>query len=136
MLRSDRDALKTGIPLIDKQHEEYADLVDSFFEMAEKGDVTRKTLSEAVDKVVKYAMEHFDAEEYLMRSIDYPHYETHLAKHNVFRERTDSCVVDVEKAVDIDTCAITVSKWLIGWFCEQVQTDDLKLANYIRSTAE
>ena len=100
--------------------------------MAEKGHVTRKALSEEVDKVVKYAMEHFDAEEHLMRSINYPYYEEHLAKHNVFRERTDSCVVDVENAVDIDTYAITVSKWLIGGFCEQVQTDDLKLAKFIQ----
>ena len=131
-MKSDRDALKTGIPLIDKQHDDYADLVDSFFDLASKGDVTRDQLSDAVDKVIKYAIEHFDAEEQLMMSIDYPHYEQHRNKHDVFRDRTDCCAADVQSTDDVDACAVTLSKWLIIWFCDQVQNDDLKLADYIR----
>ena len=131
-MKFNRDALKTGIPLIDKQHDDYADLVDSFFYLASKGDVTRDQLSDAVDKVIKYAIEHFDAEEHLMMSIDYPHYEEHRIKHDVFRDRSDCCSADVRETDDVDACAVTLSKWLITWFCDQVQIDDLKLANYIR----
>jgi len=133
MIISERDSLKTGIPLIDKQHEEYADLVDRFFEMASKGNVEREELSWAVDQVVKYAVEHFDAEEQLMRSVDYPYYDEHRAKHNIFRAETDDYALFVTESVDIDVCAITASKWLINWFCDQVQCDDLKLARFLRS---
>jgi hemerythrin len=133
MLRSERDALKTGIPIIDKQHDEYADLVDSFFKMAEQGNVSRAALALEMNKVLKYAIEHFDTEEQFMRSLNYPHYEEHYTKHNIFRDRTDSCCVEIESACDIDVCAITMSKWLINWFCDQVQTDDMKLAEFVKS---
>ena len=131
-MKSDRDALKTGIPLIDKQHDDYADLVDRFFEMASSEGVTRMQLSDAVDDVIKYAIEHFDAEEHLMMSLDYPHYEEHRNKHDVFRIRTDCCPADVQSTDDVSACAVTIGKWLITWFCDQVQNDDLKLAGYIR----
>ena len=126
-------AIRTGIPLIDNQHDAYVKLVDEFFEMADQGNVDRDELVKAVDGVIKYAVEHFDAEEHLMRSIEYPYYEEHLNKHNFFRSQTDSYVKEVRETSDINTCTVRLSKWLVGWLCEQVQDDDLKLANYMRN---
>ncbi len=123
----------TGIPLIDKQHKEYADLVDRFFELAMGGHVTRQDLSRETDAVFKYAMEHFDTEEYIMRIQHYPAYAEHRAKHNVFRKRTDTLTLDSEGDIDLDGYTITLSKWLIEWFCDQVQTDDKKLAVFLNN---
>jgi len=127
-MRTDRQALITGIPLIDRQHEEYADLVDRVFELASQGNVSREALSRESSEAIRYAVEHFDAEEHLMRAHEYPAYEEHLAKHNVFRDRIDILSLDIEGDVDLDAYTLTLSKWLIGWFCDQVQTDDRKLA--------
>jgi hemerythrin len=86
-------------------------------------------------EVVKYAMEHFDAEEALMRSRKYPAYEEHLAKHNVFRDWTDTLATELEGETDLDEYTIRLSKWLIEWFCDQVLTDDRKLAAFLKKTA-
>lgn len=130
----DRALLVTGIPLIDRQHAEYADLVDKLFEMANRGGVNRQALSAEVDAVIRYAVEHFDAEEYLMRSANYPALAEHSQKHNVFRVKTDRLVAEWEDGLDADEFTIRLSRWLIEWFCDQVQNDDRKLAVFLNKT--
>lgn len=128
-----RELLSTGIPLIDRQHEAYADLVDRLFDLARSGGVTRQALFEARRAVIRYAMEHFDAEEQLMRAEKYPAYEAHRAKHNVFREWTDTLTADLEGDVDLEAYTRDLSQWLVTWFCSQVQADDRALAAFLRS---
>ena len=128
----DRKRLITGIPLIDRQHEAYADLVDRLFDLARGGNVTKQSLFRERCAVIQYAMEHFDAEEQLMRSENYPAYEAHRTKHDIFREWTDTLASDLEDDVDLDEYTKNLSKWLVSWFCDQVQTDDSKLAAFLR----
>ena len=129
----DRQRLRTGIPLIDNQHEAYADLVDTFFAMAMRGNVPKSTLSHEIGKILNYALEHFDAEEHIMLQQKYPAYAEHRAKHTIFRDRSDTLIADSERAYDLDAYTMTLSKWLIEWFCDQVQNDDRKLAAFLSS---
>jgi hemerythrin len=131
-MKIDRQLLITGIPLIDKQHEEYANLVDRLFELIARKKVTREALSREIDAVIKYAVEHFDAEEFIMRWRKYPAYTEHLAKHNIFRDKTNSLSLNMEENVRLDEYAITLNKWLIQWFYDQVQIDDRKLAGFLK----
>jgi hemerythrin len=131
-MKIDRQLLMTGIPLIDKQHEEYANLVDQLFGLITRKKVTREALSKEIDAVIKYAVEHFDAEEFLMRSQKYPAYAEHLAKHNIFRDKMDSLPLDMQEDISLDEYAITLNKWLIQWFYDQVQIDDRKLAVFLK----
>ncbi len=131
-MKIDRRLLMTGIPLIDRQHEAYADLVDRLFDLARRGNVERQMLFLERSAVIQYAMEHLDAEEQLMRSEKYPAYEEHRAKHDFFRDWTDTLSSDLEGDVDLDEYAKSLSKWLIAWFCSQVQTDDIKLALFLK----
>ncbi len=132
-IKTDKRFPVMGIPLLDKQHTEYADLVDRLFKLAERGSVSRETLSRETNAVIKYAGEHFDTEEYLMRSQKYPAYAEHLSKHNTFRDWTDTLILDLEGDIDLDGYTITLSKWLIEWFYDQVQTDDQKLAVFLKN---
>lgn len=132
MIKFDHELLVTGIPLIDRQHQEYASLVDQLFVMARCGNVSRTALSAKVDAVLKYAVEHFDAEEHLMHSVNYPAYTEHRAKHNIFRAKTDTLLVEINDDLDTDTFTIRLSRWLIEWFCVHVQAEDLKLATFLK----
>lgn len=134
-MKIDRHRLMTGIPLIDRQHEAYADLVDRLFDLARQGHVEPQALFRERRAVIQYAMEHFDAEEQLMRAENYPAYEAHRAKHDIFREWTDTLASDLEGDVDLDDYARSLSKWLIDWFCDQVQTDDRRLADFLKMKA-
>ena len=135
-MKFDRESLKTGVPLIDRQHEAYFKLVDRFFELTERGDIERATLEIEVNKIVEYAVEHFDAEEYLMRSISYPAYEAHLAKHNVFRDNLDFFTSELKGEVQMGAFIGKLSKWLIEWFTSQIRIDDRQLAAFINQTTK
>lgn len=128
----DREKLKTGIPLIDRQHKEYADLVDRVFQQVELQDESKAKPCEAVMAVLKYAIEHFDAEEALMESENYPALEPHRTKHNHFRNKADSMIPELQKATDLNEFMLDMSKWLVSWFIDQVQDDDVKLAEYLK----
>ncbi len=122
----------TGIPLIDRQHTEYADLVNRCFTLASDGDVPREALFKEISAVMEYAVGHFDAEEFLMRSSSYPEYEAHRSKHNKFRDKVDILLAEFEEGSNPDAYLIKLSKLLIEWFCEQVETDDRKLARFLK----
>jgi hemerythrin len=128
----DKKDLITGIPLIDQQHEKYAELVNRVFNEATHEGMSRETLEREVDNVVSYAVEHFDAEEYLMRSSKYPHYEEHRMKHNEFREQTSTLVEDMGEDLVVDMYIAHLSRWLVEWFCTQVENDDRKLAAFLQ----
>jgi hemerythrin-like metal-binding protein len=135
-MRINRLLLRTGIPLIDKQHTEYADLVDQCFKLASHGNVSTPALRKQVSAVTKYAMEHLDAEEFLMRSRKYPAYAEHSSKHGIFRDEMDPLISEIEEDMNLDEYTIRLSRWLIEWFCDHVQTDDLKLAVFLKGATD
>ena len=123
----------TGIPLIDKQHKQFLALVNKLVDSSHKGDMTKAEFCDCVNQVVTYAFEHFDAEEFLMRSANYPLYEEHLAKHDVFRDQMDELLEEIDsKEIDINHYVKVLCKWLVDWFKMQVLYDDMKLARFIK----
>ena len=120
----DRQRFYTGIPLIDNQHDAYLDLVDTLFSLCGKPNVDKVTIDDSVAKVFAYAIEHFDAEEALMRSVRYPGLEAHRAKHDEFRKEVDKLSESGYSEMGLDRQLIYLTKWLLEWFCDQTQTAD------------
>lgn len=71
-----------------------------------------------MDKLISYSIEHFEEEENLMRSFDYPLYEEHVAKHNFFRHQLDTMLEELDQPVGIDyqDYQQRLGKWLVHWF--------------------
>jgi hemerythrin len=123
----------TGVPAIDNQHRHYFELLEKFVAGSREGNISREEFNEDVNEVIAYALEHFDSEEFLMRSIDYPLYEEHLAKHNIFRDKMDGFMEDIDAGgIKIDDFMEKISKWLVEWVKIQMLDDDAKLAKYIK----
>ena len=136
MMTIDRTLFRTGVPLIDVQHEAYLDLVEQLFALCQRGDVPRATLESELGKVLSYAVEHFDTEEHLMLSLEYPYYAEHLAKHNVFRSHADEFVGELRSGLSTDALTIRLTTWLVEWIVEQIRVDDLKLATYLKTSTQ
>jgi hemerythrin len=132
-MKIDHELFRTGVPMIDRQHEAYLELVERVFQLCAETRVDRARLAEEVNGALRYAVEHFDTEEGLMRSVQYPLYHQHVAKHNGFRAKVDLYAADVEDA-RVSTADLTVrlAKWLVDWFTAQVQDDDLRLATFLK----
>ena len=131
----DTESLRTGIPLIDRQHEEYFRLLEQLLSRSEEGGAETGELSENTDALVAYAIEHFDSEEHLMRSAQYPYFEQHFAKHNVFREEVDGWAMLLASGKPAEDFLVRLTRWALEWFCDQVMTDDRKLAGFLKKRA-
>ena len=129
----DRSLFETGIPVIDRQHDEYVDMVERLVLLCEKGGMDPEDIRSEVKKIVRYALEHFDDEEFLMRSVNYPAYDQHLKKHNEFRSRLDEFLKILKSGQIEDDYTMLLTRWLLGWLEQQVQTDDAKLAAFLKT---
>jgi hemerythrin len=131
-MKIDHQLFRTGIPVIDRQHEAYLELVERVFKLCTAAQVERRVLATELDNTLAYAIEHFDTEEHLMRSARYPLYQEHLAKHDVFRAQVDTFAADLNAGAATADFVLRLTKWLVDWFCDQVQTDDMRLAAFLK----
>ena len=127
----DRDAIRTGIPLIDSQHEHYIDLVDDLFALCEKTNIGQEVFDEKLGEVFTFAVEHFDAEEALMLSMQYPDYENHREQHEGFKNQIDRLSALRKDENSPDDLIIQLAKWLVEWFISQTLVHDKKMAAFL-----
>lgn len=131
-MKIDRELFRTGIPLIDNQHEKYLDLLDGLYELCRDAQVERERVDASLEELLNFAVEHFDAEEFLMLGTRYPHYDVHRAKHDEFRNEIDRLSSLGGETMTASHLLVQLTEWLLEWFCEQTQTHDRRLANYLR----
>jgi hemerythrin len=94
--------------------------------------VEQASVEDGLTRVLAYAIEHFDAEEALMLSTQYPGYEIHRMKHNEFRDEADRLHDICKKDIDPEDLVIRLTKWLVEWFYEQILTHDKALAAFLK----
>ena len=129
-------SIKIDIPVIDHQHEALVELVHRVTALTQIGDVELNTLKKELNNVLNYAIDHFDSEEYFMRSINYPYYEEHVLKHDGFRTRMDDFFSRLNKKdTTVDALITRLSTWLEDWLDNHLQTEDKKLADFIKETS-
>ena len=132
----DIEKLRTGIPLIDSQHEHYIDLVDDLFGLCETVNVDQKIFDAKLGEVFAFAVEHFDAEEALMLSVKYPDYENHREQHEGFKNQVDRLSALSKNEHSLDDQIIQLAKWLVEWFINQTLVHDRKLARFLNDQAQ
>ncbi len=134
-MKIDQHRIRTDISLIDNHHESYLDLVDSLFELCNVPHPNKKKVDQAIRELNAYAIEHFDAEEALMRSVNYPGLDAHTAKHDEFRDKLDLVCQSSCETINQEHLLVQLTKWMLEWFCEQVQTYDRALASHLKKQA-
>ena len=131
----DLDLLETGIPLIDRQHAAYEELTGRALLLCAESRVPLETLAQEVDQVRTYALDHFDCEEQLMRNAGYPQLKAHAAQHAIFRDQCETLAAELTTPPLASDFPTRLSRLLVDWFCRHVQTEDMKLAAFIREHA-
>jgi hemerythrin len=134
-MKIDRQLFRTGIPIIDNQHEAYLDLLDDLFAAGQEALVNRTKVENAIKKAFAYGIEHFDAEEMLMESLNYPGLQAHRRKHSEYREEVERIAFSSQFMSD-DDLLNKVNTWMLQWFCEQTQVYDQALAEFMKRRAK
>ena len=131
---SELHLLRTGIPLIDRQHEAYEEMTGRILALCAEPQIDKATLVQEVAQVRAYALDHFDCEEQLMRAKKYPYINEHIHRHNIFREQSDSFAAELNEAQLLEDFTTRLSRLLVDWFCDHVQNVDMKLAAFLRKS--
>ena len=77
------DNLAVGNKKIDDQHKELFRQINALYDACSRGE-GKKSLSELVNFLENYVVEHFSSEEELMRKSNYPGYDVHKRSHQEF----------------------------------------------------
>ena len=77
---------ETGIPLVDAQHKQLVDVINTLGNELMLGDVSEERLQALFHQLAEYARHHFSDEEIMMRNlaVDARHQDEHIAHHRQF----------------------------------------------------
>jgi hemerythrin len=115
-----------GIEELDMQHRQLIHMLNDAFESTQNSheNNTRKLL----DRMRRYALEHFAAEEYILESFDYPKLKEHQQEHTLFVDQL------LEFEADKETSPEEVFAFLKEWLVNHLLGSDREFSACIHQT--
>jgi hemerythrin len=127
-------SLSIDVAEIDDQHRElFAQAAR--FDAAVRAGESGKEIQQLLGFLSRYAVEHFAAEERLMREVEYPRYPSHALEHAEFRRRLATLLPHWESEGDSISLLMALSGFLVRWLREHVATSDRAIGDHIRARA-
>lgn len=128
------DQLRTGVELIDRQHEEFFARANQLLAKCDSPDaLNEEDINQTLDFIWVYTIEHFATEEELMNNYDYPAIDSHRRAHMEFRKQYMSYRKQIQRSgVNQDTMR-NLMFFMRDWFFHQISTHDIKMAEFLKS---
>ena len=123
------DKYKVGVEVIDRQHQGLFETVDALFSAIKKQD-SREVLETTIQKLLDYAVYHFDTEETFMKQYAFSGYDEHKAAHEAFRAKARGFQEAFQ--ADSKTLSIEVINFLLIWLDSHILFTDKKLAPFLK----
>jgi hemerythrin len=121
ILLSWRDEYLVGIAQIDAEHQYLFKLINDFHDEHVRGGKSQEVL-QVLSRLVAYAEEHFQHEEALMRSIEYPG----LVRQQDLHEKLS------QSAAEVDSETLRFLKhWLVG----HIVKEDMEIGDFMKRQA-
>jgi hemerythrin len=123
--------LNLGIEELDEQHREIfrrAKLADDALTSGRSSNVT----GELVAFLVEYCQQHFQSEQRLMESKDYPASVQHSQQHAWFSETVRVVREDLADGAPDDEIAKRLNELLLRWLVNHIATFDLQFAEWLK----
>lgn len=123
------DAFVTGLPQIDEQHRWLVDMTNRLHEEVTRESPDRRTVTEILEGLVEYAMNHFIAEEELFRRYGYPEAPAHKGEHDCFSRQATELLMRHEEGNDVTLNAL---EFLKEWLKHHILVVDMAYAPFLR----
>ena len=119
-----------GNNFVDSQHKRLFELVGNIGKTClEGGDIN--SLSETLDFLLQYTVQHFSDEEALQLECDFPEYEYHKNLHDEFEASVIEKVSEFKKSGSTDELIETVNDFIITWLVNHILKEDMKIGAYL-----
>ena len=128
-----KPSLELGVAEIDAQHKALFEVAGRFsaaVEARESGAV----LEELFAFLAEYALDHFAAEERLMREVGYPELAQHIQEHTLFKRQLASLVPQWSSEGASPAVLMALRGFLELWLTEHVTTSDQRIGDYVRNS--
>jgi hemerythrin len=128
-------ALAVGHAVIDGQHQELFRRLEALLAAMMKGD--KAEIARLFDFLGTYVVEHFGAEERLMKEHGYPDYAMHRAAHERFVADYTALKKSLDAAGGVGGAALTikVQNWCGDWLKAHIAGTDQALAAFLGTRA-
>jgi hemerythrin len=122
-------SLAVGHAVIDAQHQELFRRLDALLGAMTKGD--QAEVGRLFDFLASYVVEHFGAEERLMRETGYPDYAVHKAAHDRFVAEYGELRRVYDAGGGGAPLAIRLQNWAGDWLKAHIAGTDQALARHL-----
>lgn len=124
-----RDAYGTGILSMDDQHRKIIDLINELYKKIRRED-THGSVQEVLVEMMKYAEEHLQAEEKLLKINEFHDYDEHISKHVIYRERLKALMAESQN--DPDAAVKSTYTFLRQWWMGHIVEEDKKYGEFLK----
>ena len=135
MISTWNESLKIGIPLLDFQHKQLLDQMDTLMEALEKNK-GKQELKSILSFLEMYVNNHFQYEESCMDIYKCPVGCTNKGAHAQFRNNLETISQTITKSIKqnkpVKIISIEVKSKLLDWFVNHIKNIDIKLEPYVK----
>jgi len=124
--------LETGYEVIDSQHKHLIGMVNKLIEASSSGK-SAVVVTEALDFLAVYAVNHFSDEERLQIAYSYPDYVGHKRKHDDFKLVVTDLIQRVKKEGPTEDLIEEVCFTIGSWLLEHIMGDDFRMAKFVKA---
>lgn len=120
----------TGNAAVDTQHKRLFEMVNELHEGIVKGS-GKELMGPLLKRLAKYTVEHFQTEEGLMVSRNYPGLATHKKRHDDLVKQVTELIEQFDDGKLV--LPITLSRFLADWIAHHILEEDKALIEWLRS---
>ncbi len=117
---------------IDAQHQELFGIINTLDAIMRQGEGV-EGLARVIEFLDRYVATHFETEERIMTSRDYPGYSIHRSRHIWFATEVTRLRRKIEAGGSSPDNIMHANYLLISWFSNHVRTLDRMLGNFLAS---
>ena len=126
------DKLKTGIPLIDEQHQF---IVEALSEIR-ISKLKKVELFQLLIDLQAYLSVHFTTEENYMLETNYPELEAHKTNHDMVLQDTKNVLTQNANDNTSSEIALNFVTYMQNWFLDHYSSKDVKMDDYLKQHLE
>ena len=123
------NSYSVGVRMLDDQHREIIDVVNLLI-MDPYKNVNSDTVQEALMRLKKFALEHFETEEMLLELHGYPDYAAHKQEHNDFTEALGGFCMDTLK--ERPEVPKKLMLFVRDWWDDHILVEDMKFSTFLK----
>jgi hemerythrin len=127
-----KPSLAIGVPEVDAQHQVLFERAASF-ESAVAAREPNYRLEELFAFLARHAVVHFEAEERIMREVNYPRLAEHSREHADFKRTLVTLMPQWEEEGDSAALVMSLLGFLDYWLTAHVTSSDQRIGDFLRS---